>query len=151
MPEKAKRKSSQGQAEAEFSSPACLAHEVDSEYMFARPRLGLKRAYDPPAPSDGRRVLVDRIWPRGLKREDAAIDLWLKEAAPSAELRRWFKHDPAKWDEFCRRYWAELDNNQEAVARLKECAGAGSATLVYGAKDPEHNNAVALKIYLERR
>ena len=111
--------------------------------------LTLKRAYDPPAPEDGFRVLVERLWPRGLKKADAALDLWLKEIAPSPELRQWFSHDPAKWEEFCRRYWAELADHPDAVNLLKEKLRQGRVTLVYGSKDEVHNAAVALKTYLD--
>ncbi len=110
-----------------------------------------KRVYLPPEPGDGTRVLVDRLWPRGLKKADAAIDLWLKEVAPSRELRAWFGHDPEKWPEFVRRYHAELEQRPEAVERLLALAGSGPLTLLFAARDPEHNNAVALKAYLEAR
>lgn len=110
--------------------------------------IRVKRVYDPPAPEDGYRVLVDRLWPRGLKKADAAIDQWLKDVAPSTPLRKWFGHDPAKWDEFRRRYAAELDANPEAVALLRERAAAGTVTLLFGARDREHNDAVALQDYL---
>jgi uncharacterized protein YeaO (DUF488 family) len=109
-------------------------------------QIRVKRVYDPPEPSDGLRVLVDRLWPRGLKKENAHIDLWLKEAAPSAELRRWFGHDPARWDEFRRRYTAELDDNRTAFAPL--FAMRGAVTLLFGARDEKHNNAVALAEWL---
>jgi uncharacterized protein YeaO (DUF488 family) len=114
-----------------------------------KPAFTLKRAYEPPAPADGFRVLVERLWPRGLKKADAAVDLWLKEIAPSPELRRWFSHDPVKWEEFCRRYWAELKGHPDAVNLLKEKLGQGRVTLVYGSKDEEHNAAVALRKFLE--
>ena len=110
--------------------------------------IQVKRVYDPPAPEDGYRVLVDRLWPRGLKKADAAIDHWLKEVAPSTPLRKWFGHDPAKWGEFRRRYAAELDANPEPVALLRERAAAGTVTLLFGARDREHNDAVALQDYL---
>ncbi len=111
--------------------------------------IHLKRAYEPPSPEDGFRVLVERLWPRGLKKTAAALDLWLKEIAPSPELRRWFSHDPAKWEEFCRRYWAELADRQDAVNLLQEKLRQGRVTLVYGSKDEAHNAAVALKKFLE--
>jgi uncharacterized protein YeaO (DUF488 family) len=113
-------------------------------------QIELKRAYEPPAPSDGRRVLVDRIWPRGIARAALRIDAWLKELAPSSGLRKWFGHDPGKWQEFKERYARELDGRADALAPLLEMANAGRLTLVFGAKDTEHNNAVALKEYLER-
>jgi len=117
----------------------------------SKPVFTLKRAYELPAPADGYRVLVERLWPRGLKKADAAVDLWLKDIAPSPELRRWFSHDPAKWEEFCRRYGAELEAHQDAVNLLKEKLRQGRVTLVYGSKDEEHNAAVALKKFLEGR
>jgi uncharacterized protein YeaO (DUF488 family) len=108
--------------------------------------IRLKRIYDPAAPEDGIRVLVDRLWPRGLKREDAAIDLWLKAAAPSDALRRWFGHDPKRWAEFRERYHAELRANPEAIAPLRDLLTKGKTlTLLFAAKDADHNNAVALK------
>ncbi|MGH7588001.1 MAG: DUF488 domain-containing protein [Gemmatimonadota bacterium] len=113
--------------------------------------LKLKRAYEPPEPGDGFRILVDRLWPRGVSKDSARIDLWLKEIAPSTALRKWFGHDPAKWATFRRRYFRELDKNQDAVGRLKEHVRHGTVTLVYGAKDEEHNDAVALKEYLATR
>ena len=111
----------------------------------------LKRAYDTAARSDGHRILVDRIWPRGVAREALRIADWIKDAAPSGDLRRWFGHDPARWPEFKRRYFQELDRHPEALAPLVEKSRAGTVTLVFAAKDAEHNNAVALKEYLERR
>ena len=113
-------------------------------------KLSLKRVYEPPSEDDGLRVLVDRLWPRGLRKEDAAVDLWLKEIAPSAELRKWFGHDPDKWTEFGRRYRAELDGRGDEIDALRQRAGKGHVTLVYGAKDERHNQAVVLKDYLEK-
>ncbi len=104
----------------------------------------LKRVYETPAKEDGTRILVDRLWPRGLTKEKAQVDLWLKEIAPSTELRKWFAHDPAKWAEFQTRYKAELKNNPEQVALLKKEVAKGTATLVYGAKDEGHNEAIVL-------
>jgi uncharacterized protein YeaO (DUF488 family) len=109
----------------------------------------LKRVYDPPKPADGFRVLVDRLWPRGVSKSSARIDLWLKEIAPSAALRKWFGHDALKWDTFRARYFRELQKNPEAVAQLNEIIRNGPVTLLFAAKDQEHNNAVALKEYLE--
>lgn len=111
----------------------------------------LKRAYDPPEPDDGFRILVDRLWPRGVAKDSARIDLWLKDIAPSSALRKWFGHEPAKWTEFRERYFQELDKNHEAVDGLREQTRRGPVTLIYGAKDREHNNAVALKAYLSVR
>jgi uncharacterized protein YeaO (DUF488 family) len=111
--------------------------------------ISLKRAYAQPAPEDGFRVLVERLWPRGLKKEALALDLWLREIAPSPELRRWFGHDPAKWGEFCRRYWAELAGRPDAVKLLREKVQEGPVTLIYGSRDQAHNAAVALRKFLE--
>ncbi len=94
-------------------------------------------------------MLVDRLWPRGVSKEKARLDLWLKAIAPSTELRKWFNHDPAKWEEFCQRYTQELEDNPEAVKRLLELADTGRITLIYGARDEAHNEAVMLKEYLE--
>jgi uncharacterized protein YeaO (DUF488 family) len=111
--------------------------------------IKLKRVYAEPSPSDGTRILVDRLWPRGLTKERAAVDLWLKEVAPSNELRKWFSHDPAKWPEFKTRYRAELKQNPEAVAELKHAA-KGTTTLLFGAKDEDHNEAIVLKEFLDK-
>lgn len=112
--------------------------------------IHVKRAYDNPEPSDGMRVLIDRLWPRGVKKADAKIDLWLKEIAPSSELRKWFDHDPAKWTEFKKRYFKELDARRDVLHDLLEQAKGKTLTLVFAAHDVEHNNAVALKQYLAR-
>jgi uncharacterized protein YeaO (DUF488 family) len=111
-------------------------------------RIRLKRAYEPPEDGDGRRILVDRLWPRGVSKADAAIDLWLKEVAPTAALRKWFGHEPERWPEFRKRYREELDANP-AVAELRRMAAAGPVTLVFGARDREHNDAVVLAEYLQ--
>ena len=112
--------------------------------MFA-----LKRAYEEAGPQDGTRFLVERLWPRGIKKADLPIDGWLKDVAPSDSLRRWFGHDPQKWPEFRRRYSAELDSHSEAWEGIVSAARRGRVTLVYSSHDTEHNNAVALKEYLE--
>jgi uncharacterized protein YeaO (DUF488 family) len=112
--------------------------------------IKVKRIYDPPALDDGFRVLVDRLWPRGVRKDGAGIDLWLKEVAPSTALRRWFGHDPAKRMEFRRRFRAELQQQPDAVALLRDKAERGTLTLLYAARDREHNNAVALKSILEQ-
>lgn len=114
-------------------------------------KLQTKRAYDASGKSDGTRILVYRLWPRGLSRDKAAIDLWLKEIAPSTELRQWYAHQPERWPEFRRRYFAELDHRPEAIAELRAAAGKGTATLLYAAKDTELNNAQALLEYLQSR
>lgn len=111
----------------------------------------LKRAYEPPSPDDGARILVDRVWPRGLPRQALQLDDWLKDLAPSSGLRRWFGHDPDRWDAFRERYFAELDGAGAALERLRAKLRSGKVTLVYGARDERHNNAVALKQYLEAR
>jgi uncharacterized protein YeaO (DUF488 family) len=111
--------------------------------------IQLKRSYDKPAPRDGTRILVDRLWPRGVTKEKAKIDRWMKEIAPSTELRQWFAHDPEKWPEFRKRYRAELKGN-EALAELKKVAKKQPVTLVYAAKDEVHNGAVVLKEILEK-
>jgi len=113
--------------------------------------IRVKRIYETASADDGFRVLVDRIWPRGVKKAAAAVDLWLRDVAPSTELRTWFSHDPAKWAEFRRRYHAELRRQGEAVALLQRKQAEGSLTLLFSAHDPLHNNAVALKEYLESR
>lgn len=110
-----------------------------------------KRVYEEISREDGTRVLVDRLWPRGVSKEEAALDDWCKEVAPSDALREWFDHDHEKWDEFCRRYHKELDKKDQIVARLREKAEEEPLTLVYAAKDREYNNAVALKAYLQNR
>lgn len=108
----------------------------------------IKRAYEPADPSDGVRVLVDRYWPRGLAREQAHIDNWLRNVAPSDSLRRWFGHDPVKWPEFRRRYLEELARGSAALTQLRRLAQSGDLTLVYAARDQEHNNAVVLVEWL---
>ncbi|QNI30721.1 DUF488 domain-containing protein [Alloacidobacterium dinghuense] len=111
--------------------------------------IQLKRAYDDASVDDGTRFLVERLWPRGLKKEALHIAAWLKDAAPSTELRKWFSHDPAKWTEFQRRYFAELDQRREALEPILKALKTGRVTLVFSSHDAEHNNAVALKRYLE--
>jgi uncharacterized protein YeaO (DUF488 family) len=112
--------------------------------------IRVKRVYASAAKDDGQRILVDRIWPRGLKKDEARIDRWLKDVAPSSELRRWFGHDPARWDEFKARYAREL-KGQPLVAELRSLAQSGTVTLLFAARDEAHNNAVALKEILEGR
>lgn len=113
------------------------------------PNIRIKRAYDPPDAEDGARVLVDRLWPRGLRKQDAALTLWLKEIAPTPELRKWFGHDPARWAEFSRRYRAELAHNDAAVSRLVDLWQQGPLTLLYAAHDTAHNQAVVLLAFLQ--
>jgi uncharacterized protein YeaO (DUF488 family) len=112
--------------------------------------IRLKRVYDKPAKSDGRRVLVDRIWPRGLRKKEAQVDEWLRGIAPSTRLRKWFGHDPARWTEFKKRYAAELDDQRDRIKELAQEARKRTVTLLFAAKDIEHNNAAALKEYLQR-
>ena len=113
--------------------------------------IQLKRAYEEPSRQDGVRILVERLWPRGVRKEQAAIDLWLKDLAPSTELRKWFHHDPERWDEFRKKYWSELKEKGDLLVLLKHRTGEGAVTFVYGARDEERNSAVALKEYLEER
>ena len=110
----------------------------------------LKRVYETPSPGDGTRVLVERLWPRGLTKDEAKVDLWLKEIAPSAELRKWFGHDADRWEEFKRRYTEELEENPDPVKQLKQL-GRKTVTLIYAARDEEHNSAVVLKGFLAGR
>ncbi len=110
----------------------------------------LRRAYEPPSRSDGFRILVERLWPRGLSKRDAKIDLWPKDAAPSTELRRWFNHEPDKWVEFKHRYFKELHARRESLEPIVERVGAGRVTFVFAARELRFNNAVALKEYMER-
>lgn len=113
--------------------------------------MQLKRVYDPPAKNDGTRFLIERLWPRGVKKTALRMDSWLKDAGPSTALRKWFSHDPNKWEEFRRRYFAELDRNEPAWAPILQAARRGDVTLLFSSHDTEHNNAVALKQYLEER
>lgn len=108
-------------------------------------KIRIKRVYEQPDKHDGRRILVDRLWPRGLTKEKASVDLWLKDIAPSTALRKWFGHDPDKWEAFKERYLAELKNNSEPIRLLKQELDKGDVTLVYGAKNEEHNEAVVIQ------
>jgi uncharacterized protein YeaO (DUF488 family) len=110
--------------------------------------IQLKRVYEPSASADGARFLVERLWPRGVKKSSLEIKAWLKDAAPSADLRKWFHHDPARWNEFRRRYFAELQENPASWLPMLKAARRGDVTLIYSSHDPEHNNAVALKEFL---
>ena len=111
--------------------------------------IRLKRVYEEPSKEDGLRILVERLWPRGLTKERAAIDLWLRDVAPSPELRRWFGHDPVRWEEFCKRYWAELEGKKDLIDSLRQKSREGAVTFVYAARDKEHNGTMALKMFLE--
>nr|WIE91358.1 DUF488 domain-containing protein [Mesorhizobium sp. WSM4875] len=113
-------------------------------------KVKLKRAYESPAADDGTRVLIDRLWPRGVKKADAALDCWMKELAPSTELRKWFGHDPARWEEFRRRYAAEILEHHDELDRLRDLIRQGAVTLVYSAHDEVHNDAVVLREILLR-
>ena len=112
--------------------------------------IKIKRVYEQPDRKDGERILVDRLWPRGLTKAKAHVDLWLKEIAPSTELREWFGHDPEKWTSFRRRYETEIRHNDDLIKLLKQKARKGTVTLVYGARDEKHNEALVLKKFLER-
>lgn len=122
----------------------CLLREVPLSITMIR----LKRAYEPPSDQDGVRILVDRLWPRGISKENAAIRLWFKEVAPSVELRKWFSHDYTKWEEFRERYWGELNDNIPTIQKIREMASRGDITLIFSARDVEHNSAVILREYL---
>ena len=111
-------------------------------------RIKFKRAYEPPSPEDGARILIDRLWPRGVSKANAALDGWFKELAPSTDLRKWFGHDPALWEEFQRRYADEVRQQPETLEKLRALAREGPLTLVYGAHDEAHNDAVALRQFL---
>ena len=126
------------------SSPAT---KTESRNM----KIKIKRVYEQPDKEDGKRILVDRLWPRGLTKEKASVDLWLKEIAPSTELRKWFGHDPDKWKSFRGRYETEIRHNDDLVKVLKDKAKGGTVTLVYGARDQKHNEALVLKQFLEKR
>jgi len=113
--------------------------------------IRLKRAFEPASPEDGVRVLVERLWPRGVSKERAAVDLWLKDVAPSPELRRWYGHEPAKWPEFRRRYRNELRNHEEELAELRRLARHGPVTFVFGSRETERNSAAVLREVVEGR
>lgn len=113
--------------------------------------IKLKRVYEAPSPKDGLRILVERLWPRGLTKERAAVGLWLKDVAPSPELRKWFGHDPARWEQFQKRYRDELRTKTKAVQLLKQKGKESTVTLVYAARDEDHNGALALKLFLQGR
>ncbi len=110
--------------------------------------VNVKRIYDPVSSEDGKRIYIDRLWPRGLKKSDALFDEWLKEISPSTELRKWFGHDPAKWEEFKKRYKKELEDKKEIMEKLKKEAKRKKITLLYSASETEHNNAIAMKEFL---
>ncbi|MGD8569988.1 MAG: DUF488 domain-containing protein [Gammaproteobacteria bacterium] len=114
-------------------------------------QIWIKRAYEPPGKQDGTRVLVDRVWPRGISKQQANIHLWLKDIAPSDQLRKWFHHDTERWEDFRERYISELNSNETSLTELCKLTNSGRVTLVFGSRDQTHNNAVVLKEYLEHR
>jgi uncharacterized protein YeaO (DUF488 family) len=130
-----------------FARRSFQATEVE---LRVRHELKIKRVYEKPDKNDGKRILLDRLWPRGLTKEKAKVDLWLKDIAPSTELRKWFGHDPNKWRAFRRRYETELKRHADQIELIKRKARAGAVTLLYGARDQKHNEAVVLKELLER-
>lgn len=121
---------------------------INNNQRFLIMKVTIKRVYEKPGKEDGYRILADRLWPRGLTKEKAAVDLWLKEIAPSTELRKWFNHDPEKWKDFQKKYTAELKKNIEPVTILKEKIKKGPVTIVYGARDQEHNEAQVILDYI---
>ena len=116
-----------------------------------KPRISIKRVYEPASAADGKRILAERLWPRGIKKESLKLDRWMREVAPSTGLRKWFGHDPAKWAEFQKRYAAELDANPQGWMDLLQLAKTEAVTLLYSSRDAEHNNVVALRKYLETK
>jgi uncharacterized protein YeaO (DUF488 family) len=146
-----RRANEAGAHAAGYSSPACYLHEF--EPLPQRPRtrgVGIKRIYEPPDRADGLRVLIDRLWPRGISRKRAALDEWLADLAPSTALRVWFHRDLARWPEFGRRYRAELRAQAPLLQRLRQRARQQRVTLLYGARDPQVNHAVVLREVLRR-
>ena len=132
--------------------PAMTKRQVFAEESERRTKMiQIKRVYEPAVSEDGKRFLVERLWPRGIKKSELRIDAWLKELGPSTSLRKWFGHDPKRWDEFRRRYFEELEKNIEACKPIERAAARGRVTLVYSSHDEEHNNAVALKEFLEAK
>jgi uncharacterized protein YeaO (DUF488 family) len=113
--------------------------------------IGIKRVYDPRAEIDGFRILIDRLWPRGIRKEEAQVDLWLKDIAPSTGLRQWFGHEPEKWPEFQQRYFRELDAKKRLIDLIREKSARGNVTLLYGARNEKFNNAVSLREYIETK
>lgn len=134
----------------EYSSPPCFSHELDSHFALITARdLCIKRVYEKPAKSDGFRILVDRLWPRGISKRRAKLDGWEPNLAPSAELRKWFGHDPSRWNEFRQRYRAELTQKRALIHSVRDRSLDGRVTLLYAAKDPTHNHALVLKQFIE--
>ena len=133
----------------QFSKPTIVDDQTAQGGTVAK--IKVKRVHEPPHRNDGARILVDRLWPRGLKKDAAQITLWARDAAPSDTLRRWFRHDPKRWKEFEQRYWAELKTRPEAWQPIVDAARQGPVTLLYAARDQEHNNAVALASFLKTK
>jgi uncharacterized protein YeaO (DUF488 family) len=129
----------------------CVGGIMKTELNGVQSMIKVKRAYDSVEPEDGIRFLVDRLWPRGIRKEEMKVSAWLKDVAPSTDLRRWFGHDPAKWNEFRRRYFSELEKDPNVWRPIVEAQKNGAVTLVYGANDEAHNNAVALRDFLITR
>jgi uncharacterized protein YeaO (DUF488 family) len=136
-----------------MGEPPCLMHLLDEEGRMPEPRVKLRRAYEAPAAGEGRKVLVDRVWPRGVSKASLQPDLWLREVAPSTELRKWFDHRRERWDEFRRRYREELRSGpaHQALDQLVELARRGPVVLLFGARDPELNQATVLREMVEER
>jgi uncharacterized protein YeaO (DUF488 family) len=130
---------------------SCYDLPVQSRNPNVAKKLQVKRVYEPRSASDGQRVLVDRVWPRGISKDKLGDATWLKEVAPSTDLRKWFGHRPERWKQFCSRYAAELDNNPDAIAKLRALCARGPVTLLYSARDTQHNQALALADYLAAR
>jgi len=130
----------------EYSSPACYLHEFEAGRLTVTvPSVRIKRIYDAPDPADGFRVLVDRLWPRGIKKKQALLDAWARELAPSTALRKWFQHDPERWSEFCQRYRVELRDQATELEVLRQRAKQQPVTLLYGALNPALNHAAVLR------
>ena len=124
---------------------------ITNDHLMAKSNVKVKRIYDPATKDDGYRILVDRMWPRGLKKTDANVDLWLKDIAPSGPLRKWFNHEPGKWDEFQKRYAQELNEKKHLIEQIEGKMRTGKVTLLFGSREEHNNNANALNNYLERR
>lgn len=134
----------------ELKTRPCCSLFYWGEFDWGELMFQLKRAYEPASPDDGCRVLVERLWPRGLSKQRAAVDVWLKDVAPSAELRKWYGHDPQRWQDFRQRYWQELRSHPEAIEELRAKQHEGKVTLVYATHDEEHSGALALRQFLTR-
>lgn len=148
--------SSDSQPPGDYASPPCFMHEVDPAYFFAMPedfhtRIRTKKIHDGPSPQDGRRILVERLWPRGVSKTAAALDSWAKEIAPSPELRKWYGHEPDRWPEFKRRYREELAAREDALEPLLEAAREGRVTLLFSTREEERNSASVLREWMLER